>query len=361
MAAAPAPAPAPAPARSTKSKRALAARHRKFARKAQAVAPAPGQGGALTDTDGNATDGVTDGATDNNDSATDGDLTDDNRQAAAPAPARPAARRSNSKRALAAAERRLNRKRQAAGNPVSDTDGDQTDGVNSLTDNDGSATDGDLTDDNRQASAPTPARPATKKSKRSITKRREAMRKRQAAGNNTDNDSTADLTDNDANDRAGTNDADLRGEYGVPLSIAANVDTETFFPAGSNSRFEFGVQSSKAVTVTVTTNANPPAAPAGFKALENVSYQVTAPEVTTGLTKAEVEFVINPNNPLNLSRGRAGRLNTQTNTFVIDDTIGTLEADNDDLKLTVADVNGEWAFFVPDDAATAPAAPTAAV
>lgn len=73
---------------------------------------------------------------------------------------------------------------------------------------------------------------------------------------------------------------------------------------------------------------------------------------------------------MDISQGQVGRLCTETNTFVVGAGVGELEfeADENELTLTVDDLVGEWAFFVPtgtggaggSNSTVAPAAPAAA-
>lgn len=61
-----------------------------------------------------------------------------------------------------------------------------------------------------------------------------------------------------------------------------------------------------------------------------------------------------------LSTVRVGKLSAEGTTFVADDTIGELEfeAEENEVTLTVNDLNGEWGVFIP--VAAAAAAPGAA-
>ena len=56
-----------------------------------------------------------------------------------------------------------------------------------------------------------------------------------------------------------------------------------------------------------------------------------------------------------ISQGQIGKLCTETNTFVIDPAIGELEfeAEENELSLTVDNMNGEWGVFIPQAAANA--------
>jgi hypothetical protein len=65
---------------------------------------------------------------------------------------------------------------------------------------------------------------------------------------------------------------------------------------------------------------------------------------------------------LDISQGKIGKLDAATNTFVIDETVGELEfeAEESELTLTVTDLNGEWAVFIPTSAAGAGATTGAA-
>ncbi|KDN71683.1 hypothetical protein CSUB01_10916 [Colletotrichum sublineola] len=146
---------------------------------------------------------------------------------------------------------------------------------------------------------------------------------------------------------------ELEGQFMVPLRLGgANVKQDILFPPG----VEF--QNAVGRTLTVTENRSPAAAPPGFVAVEPVSYRINLVEGAQGLTLSKVDYIINPGNTLDISKGQIGRLFTEINAFIIDPALGELEfeAEENELTLTVANMNGEFAIFVPQAAAAAPPA-----
>lgn len=103
----------------------------------------------------------------------------------------------------------------------------------------------------------------------------------------------------------------------------------------------------------MTEVANPPAAPAGFTALEPVAYKIEVGGGTAGLTLQKVDYVLTAGNALDISQGKVGKLCTETNSFIIDEAVGELEfeAEENELSLTVSSLVGTWAVFVPQAAA----------
>ncbi|TQN66667.1 hypothetical protein CSHISOI_08766 [Colletotrichum shisoi] len=154
---------------------------------------------------------------------------------------------------------------------------------------------------------------------------------------------------------------EIQGRFAVPVRLGgANVKQDVLFPAGKNGRFEVEFQNAVGRTLTVTENRNPAAPPPGFTAAEPVSYKVSLAEGAQGMTLSKVDYIINPGNALDISKGRIGRLFPELNAFIIDPALGELEfeAEEKELTLTVANTNGEFAVFLPRAAgaggATAP-------
>ncbi|KAK1996328.1 hypothetical protein LX36DRAFT_580623 [Colletotrichum falcatum] len=152
---------------------------------------------------------------------------------------------------------------------------------------------------------------------------------------------------------------ELEGQFTVPLRLGgANVKQDILFPPGTNGRLEVEFQNSVGRTLTVTENRSPAAAPPGFIAVEPVSYIINLAEGAQGLTLSKVDYIINPGNALDVSKGQIGRLFKEINAFIIDPALGELEfeAEENELTLTVANMNGEFAVFIPQAAAAAPPA-----
>ncbi|CCF39225.1 hypothetical protein CH063_10104, partial [Colletotrichum higginsianum] len=96
----------------------------------------------------------------------------------------------------------------------------------------------------------------------------------------------------------------------------------------------------------------PAAPPPGFTAVEPVSYKINLAEGAQGVTLSKVDYIINPGNALDISKGQIGRLFPELNAFIIDPALGELEfeAEENELTLTVANMNGEFAVFLPQAA-----------
>lgn len=142
--------------------------------------------------------------------------------------------------------------------------------------------------------------------------------------------------------------------------------------------FEVEFQNADARILTVTENETPGIAPLGFDFLEPVSYVIELQGGAEGLTLQKVDYILNAGskclapNPipldslrpfsdqtaneylattgtLDISQGQIGKLCTETNTYVVGAGVGELEfeLEENELTLTVDDMNGDWAIFVP--------------
>ncbi|GJC90738.1 hypothetical protein ColLi_13576 [Colletotrichum liriopes] len=146
---------------------------------------------------------------------------------------------------------------------------------------------------------------------------------------------------------------EIEGQFTVPVRLGgANVKQDVLFPPGRNGRFEVEFQNAVGRTLTVTENRNPAAPPPGFTAVEPVSYKINLAEGAQGVTLSKVDYIINPGNALDISKGQIGRLFPELNAFIIDPALGELEfeAEENELTLTVANMNGEFAVFLPQAA-----------
>ncbi|WQF79413.1 hypothetical protein CDEST_04427 [Colletotrichum destructivum] len=147
---------------------------------------------------------------------------------------------------------------------------------------------------------------------------------------------------------------EIEGQFTVPVRLGgANVKQDVLFPPGKNGRFEVEFQNAVGRTLTVTENRNPAAPPPGFTAVEPVSYKINLAEGAQGVTLSKVDYIINPGiDALDISKGQIGRLFPELNAFIIDPALGELEfeAEENELTLTVANMNGEFAVFLPQAA-----------
>ncbi|OIW34687.1 hypothetical protein CONLIGDRAFT_675652 [Coniochaeta ligniaria NRRL 30616] len=150
------------------------------------------------------------------------------------------------------------------------------------------------------------------------------------------------------------NEVNLTGHFGVKVNIGGgNIKTDTLFPPGQNGALEVEIQDTQARVLTVTENKTPAAAPAGFTALESVSYVVAMEGGAANLTLQKIDYIRNANSTLDISKGVLGRLCTETKTFVVGAGVGEteFEADENELTTPVDNIVGEFAMFLPDAAA----------
>ncbi|KAL4404438.1 hypothetical protein CABS03_14233, partial [Colletotrichum abscissum] len=157
----------------------------------------------------------------------------------------------------------------------------------------------------------------------------------------------------------GPNEKEIEGQFIVPVRLGgANVKQDVLFPPAKNGRFEVEFQNAVGRTLTVTENRSPAPPPAGFTAIEAVSYKVSLAEGAQGVTLSKIDYILNPGNTLDISKGQVGRLFPELNAFIIDPALGELEfeAEENELTLKVANMNGEFAFFLPQAGAAAGAA-----
>lgn len=121
--------------------------------------------------------------------------------------------------------------------------------------------------------------------------------------------------------------------------------------------------------VAVTAQAATIAPPAGFVYVDGQTFKIATAAATdpaTDVTKVDYIFTEAVKAAADVSQGTIGKLDPATNTFTVEG-LGEFEfeVEENEWSLTVADVNGEWAAFIPAaavgaQAAAAPAADAAA-
>ncbi|TEA17928.1 hypothetical protein C8034_v012071 [Colletotrichum sidae] len=142
----------------------------------------------------------------------------------------------------------------------------------------------------------------------------------------------------------------IEGAFNVPVRLGgAGVKQDVLFPPAKNGRFEVEFQNAIGRTLTVTENRSPAPPPPGFTAAEAVSYKVNLAEGAQGMTLSKIDYILNPGNGLDISKGRIGRLFPEANAFIVDPALGELEFEKEENELTlkVANMNGEFAVFLP--------------
>lgn len=108
--------------------------------------------------------------------------------------------------------------------------------------------------------------------------------------------------------------------------------------------------------VTVKQNANPAAPPAGMVFVDLNTFQIQTRDPTdpaTDTVKVDYKFTEAVKRAADVTQGTVGKLDPATNTFVTQG-LGEFEfeADENEWSLTVPNLNGEWAIFIPQSAAT---------
>ncbi|KPM40133.1 hypothetical protein AK830_g6409 [Neonectria ditissima] len=150
------------------------------------------------------------------------------------------------------------------------------------------------------------------------------------------------------------NEIEKEGLFGEAVALdGGDIKQDVLFPPGENGVLEVEFQNAEGRTLTVVENAAPAAPPAGFVALESKSYIIELAEGADGLTLSKVDYILTEGNALDISQGQIGRFCTEAGAFVIDPAVGELEfeVEENELTLTVANMNGEWGIFLPDAAA----------
>ncbi|KAL2181125.1 uncharacterized protein P884DRAFT_312107 [Thermothelomyces heterothallicus CBS 202.75] len=153
------------------------------------------------------------------------------------------------------------------------------------------------------------------------------------------------------------NEVEQQGQFGQVIQLSGgNVKIDTLFPAGTNGVFEVEFQNQQGRRLRVTENRNPAPPPQGFVALEPVSYKVELSggrAGARGLTLQKIDYIRNANSTVDISAGKVARFCQEANAFVFGEGELEFEAEENELTLTVSNMVGEWAFFVPEAAAGA--------
>ncbi|KAK3688919.1 hypothetical protein B0T22DRAFT_349917, partial [Podospora appendiculata] len=150
-----------------------------------------------------------------------------------------------------------------------------------------------------------------------------------------------------------------QSKFGVAVNLGGgDIKTDTNFPVGKNGNLEIEFKNTAARVLRVTENTTPGTAPTGFDFLEPVSYKVELGGGAKNLTLQKVDYIQSAASKaagVDISKGQVGRLCAESNTFVVGAGVGELEfeADENELTLTVDNMVGEWAIFVPTGAAAA--------
>ncbi|KAH8883748.1 hypothetical protein GQ53DRAFT_882224 [Thozetella sp. PMI_491] len=135
-----------------------------------------------------------------------------------------------------------------------------------------------------------------------------------------------------------------------------NVFIKLIMPTNVVGSIEPEYNSTVSNSITVVPKMASITPPTGMKYLDPLTFLIsTATPPTTGDTmKVDYIYTEATKQAVDVTKLAIGKLDTATNQFVTDG-VGELEfeGDENELSLTVADMNGEWAIFAPDSAVLA--------
>lgn len=131
------------------------------------------------------------------------------------------------------------------------------------------------------------------------------------------------------------------------------------FTPSTVGKFEYEFQGAAADEITVTEVVGGAAAapPAGFEAIEPNSYTVAlSVSKGAGLTLSKIDYIFDAAAAglvgKDATKAQVGRLCTETNSFVISETLGELEFEAEENEVTLnlnknVTAEGQWGIFVP--------------
>ncbi|KAL2268850.1 hypothetical protein VTJ83DRAFT_3696 [Remersonia thermophila] len=150
------------------------------------------------------------------------------------------------------------------------------------------------------------------------------------------------------------NEIEQQGQFNRVIRLGGgNVKIDTLFPAGVNGVFEVEFQNQQARNLRVRENRNPAPPPKGFTALEPVSYIVELSGNPRNVALQKIDYIRNANSTVDISQGQIARFCREAQAFVFGEGELEFEAEENELTLTVSNMVGEWAFFVPSAGAGA--------
>ncbi|KAF5331353.1 hypothetical protein D9611_011879 [Ephemerocybe angulata] len=141
---------------------------------------------------------------------------------------------------------------------------------------------------------------------------------------------------------------------------AGSKKTDILFTASAAGSLEVEIKSAAANTITVKKNTKPVAPPTGFVFVDPTSFQIATASATaaTDLVKVDYIFTDAVAKAVDITKGVIGKLDAAKNEWVTDPAAlkaeFEVEADENEWTLTVPDLNGEWAVFIPTTAVKSP-------
>ncbi|KAI0474226.1 hypothetical protein F4859DRAFT_83130 [Xylaria cf. heliscus] len=150
-----------------------------------------------------------------------------------------------------------------------------------------------------------------------------------------------------------TGQIEVTGLFGSLNRVDANVFTNLNFAANAAGSLEVEYNGTSANTILVAPKLATVAPPAGHLYVDPLTFTIatSAPAQAGDTYKVDYIFTAAMKAAIDPAQGLPGRFDAATQQFV---TTGLgefeFEADENEWSLTVADLNGEWAFFVPEAA-----------
>ncbi|KAI0542498.1 hypothetical protein GGR58DRAFT_525007 [Xylaria digitata] len=146
---------------------------------------------------------------------------------------------------------------------------------------------------------------------------------------------------------------EVAGLFGSLNRVDANVFTNLNFPANAAGSFEVEYNGTSANTILVAPSLATAGPPAGHLFVDPLTFTITtstAPQAGDVL-KVDYIFTAAMKAAIDASKGIPGKFDTATQQFVTTD-LGEFEFEEEENEwsLTVTDLNGQWAFFVPETA-----------
>ncbi|OAL07384.1 hypothetical protein IQ06DRAFT_300005 [Phaeosphaeriaceae sp. SRC1lsM3a] len=156
------------------------------------------------------------------------------------------------------------------------------------------------------------------------------------------------------------NEVEIETTFDTATAVqGGDLKQDLVFTPSTVGKFEFEFQGAAADEITVTENVGGAAAapPAGFEAIEPNSYTVAlAVSKGAGLTLSKIDYIFDAAAAglvgKDATKAQVGRLCTETNSFVISETLGELEFEAEENEVTLnlnknVTAEGQWGIFLP--------------
>ncbi|KAI1864604.1 hypothetical protein JX265_008328 [Neoarthrinium moseri] len=147
------------------------------------------------------------------------------------------------------------------------------------------------------------------------------------------------------------------GVFGSPNPVqGGNLFTKMKLPANAAGAFEVEYNGTAANSITIAPKMATVPPPAGLMYIDPLTFTVTTATPPVGDDKHQIDYIFaeGSSNAVDVTKSVVGKLDAATNQFVTEN-LGELEfeAEENEIALKLADMNGEWAVFVPTTAVKA--------